>query len=61
MRFNFNARNWHNWISIILVLPILIVAITAIFIAHHKALGMEQLMLLKLFHGCQAIKLAVKK
>lgn len=42
MRFNFNARSWHNWISVILVLPILIVAITAIFIAHHKSLGMEQ-------------------
>jgi hypothetical protein len=43
MKVNFNARSWHNWISIILVLPIIIVGITAIFIAHHKTLKMEQI------------------
>lgn len=42
MKFNFNARSWHNWVSIILVLPMIIIGITAIFIAHHKALKMEQ-------------------
>lgn len=42
MKFNFNARSWHNWVSIILVLPMIIIGITAIFIAHHKSLKMEQ-------------------
>ncbi len=43
MSFNFNARNWHNWVSIILVLPMIIIGITAIFIAHHKTLKMDQI------------------
>ncbi len=34
MTLKFNPRTWHNWISVILSVPILIVAVTAIFIAH---------------------------
>ncbi|MBI3144381.1 MAG: PepSY domain-containing protein [Pseudogulbenkiania sp.] len=33
------ARHWHNQIGLILALPMLIVGLTAIFIAHDKALG----------------------
>lgn len=39
----YNNRRWHSWISAILALPILIVGLTAIFIAHDKALGLKKM------------------
>lgn len=36
-------RSWHAWLSVILALPILIVGLTAIFIAHDKALGLKDI------------------
>jgi hypothetical protein len=36
-----DARQWHIWIGLILSLPVFIVGITAIFIAHGKSLGFE--------------------
>lgn len=43
MKLNFTPRSWHTWSSLILALPILIVAVTAIFMAHRKALGTEEI------------------
>lgn len=43
MSLKFNARSWHNWISVILVVPILIVAVTAVFIAHNRSLGLNEI------------------
>jgi hypothetical protein len=43
MKLNFNARSWHIWASIILALPILIVGLTAVFIAHKKSLGTDDI------------------
>lgn len=39
----FNPRTWHNWISFALVIPILLVAVTAVFIAHNKAQGLKDI------------------
>jgi hypothetical protein len=36
-------RGWHIWLSIALSLPILIVSLTAIFIAHGKSLGLKEI------------------
>lgn len=43
MKLNFKSRSWHTWVSVILSLPILIVALTAVFIAHKKTLGTEDI------------------
>lgn len=43
MKLNFKPRSWHTWSSLILALPILIVAVTAIFMSHRKALGTEEI------------------
>jgi hypothetical protein len=43
MKINFKARSWHTWGSLILALPILIVGASAIFIAHKKALGTDEI------------------
>lgn len=43
MTLNFNSRTWHNWISAILVAPILIVAVTAVFIAHNQELELKEI------------------
>lgn len=43
MKLNFKARSWHTWGSLILALPILIVGASAVFIAHKKALGTEDI------------------
>ncbi len=43
MKLNLKARSWHTWASIILALPILIVGASAIFIAHKKSLGTEDI------------------
>jgi hypothetical protein len=43
-RWSFGSfRGWHLWLSIALSLPILIVALTAIFIAHGKSLGLKEI------------------
>jgi hypothetical protein len=36
------ARRWHTWLGVILALPILVVALTAVFMAHRKVLGTDQ-------------------
>ena len=38
---NLKARKWHTWAGILLALPMLIVGMTALFIAHKKSLGTE--------------------
>ncbi len=43
MKLDFNARAWHNWLGVILSLPILIVAVTAVFIAHEHELGTKSI------------------
>jgi hypothetical protein len=43
MKLNLKARSWHTWASIILALPILIVGASAVFLAHKKALGTEDI------------------
>lgn len=43
MKLKLNARSWHNLISVVLALPILVVAGTAVFIAHDKALGLKEI------------------
>lgn len=43
MKVSFKARSWHTWGSLILALPILIVGASAIFIAHKKALGTDEI------------------
>lgn len=37
-----SARHWHLWVGLVLALPMLIVGITAFFIAHEKQLGLDQ-------------------
>ncbi len=36
-------RWWHKWLGILLALPLLLVALTAILLAHDKALGLRQI------------------
>jgi hypothetical protein len=43
MQFNFKSRSWHRWVSVSLSLPILVVALTAILMAHRKSLGAEEI------------------
>ena len=43
MRSILDSRQWHLWVSLVLALPILVVAVTAVFIAHDKALGLKDL------------------
>lgn len=40
MKPTLKARDWHTWVSLILSLPLLIVGLTAIFLAHGKTLGL---------------------
>ena len=39
------ARNWHIWVSVALGLPLLLVGLTTVFIAHEKALGTKEVLL----------------
>jgi len=39
------ARHWHNWGGLILALPLIIIGLTAVFIAHDKALGTRQVVI----------------
>lgn len=34
-----SVRNWHNWVSVALGIPLLLVGLTTFFIAHEKPLG----------------------
>lgn len=43
MKLKYDNRSWHAWISVVLALPILIVAVTATFIAHTNALGLKEI------------------
>lgn len=43
MNLRFDSRKWHIWVSVILSLPILIVAVTAVFIAHNKSLRLGEI------------------
>ncbi|MFN4292316.1 MAG: PepSY domain-containing protein [Permianibacter sp.] len=36
-------RNWHNWISVALGVPLLLVGLTTVFIAHEKRLGTKSI------------------
>ncbi|MDP2248513.1 MAG: hypothetical protein Q8J65_10305, partial [Nitrosomonadales bacterium] len=61
MAFKFSARTWHNWVSFVLVIPILIVSITAVLIAHDKRLGLKEIDITRLVgwlpgYGTSAMK-----
>jgi len=43
MKLKFNSRKWHAWISFAISIPILLVAISAILIAHGQALGFRDI------------------
>lgn len=43
MKLNFKSRSWHTWTSVILALPILVIALTALAMAHKKALGIDEI------------------
>src|SRR4051812_26279123 len=43
MKLSFNSRKWHAWLSFAVSLPILLVAATAILIAHGQALGFRDI------------------
>lgn len=43
MKLGFNPRHWHTWTSVVLAVPILIVALTAILIAHDHELGLKEI------------------
>lgn len=42
MQLNLKARDWHNWVSVILLVPMLIVGLSTLFLAHKKELGLEK-------------------
>ncbi len=39
-----NVRNWHTWLSIAFAIPLLLVGLTTVFMAHEKALGTKEIM-----------------
>jgi uncharacterized iron-regulated membrane protein len=43
MKLQYNNRKWHAWISFAISLPILLVAVTAILIAHGQKLGFRDI------------------
>jgi hypothetical protein len=43
MKTRFDSRKWHIWVSIALSIPILIVSVTAVFIAHEHELGLKDI------------------
>lgn len=43
MSIKISHRSTHIWISVVLAIPILIVALTAIFLAHDKSLGLKKI------------------
>lgn len=42
-KLTLKARDWHGWLSVILLAPLLLVGLTAFFIAHSKALGLKDI------------------
>lgn len=42
MPLNLKARDWHNWTAVILLVPMLIVGLSSLFLAHKKELGLEK-------------------
>lgn len=40
-----SMRNWHNWVSVSLGVPLLLVGLTTFFIAHEKRLGTKEIVL----------------
>lgn len=40
-----SMRNWHTWASLVLGIPLLLVGLTAVFIAHDKSLGTKEVTL----------------
>lgn len=43
MNLNLKARDWHNWVSVLLIVPMLLVGFTSIFLAHKKELGLNEI------------------
>lgn len=43
MELNFKARDWHNWASAILAVPLILVGLTTIFLAHKKELKLNDI------------------
>lgn len=43
MKARFDSRKWHIWVSIALSIPILIVSVTAVFIAHEHELRLKEI------------------
>ena len=43
MKLNLKARDWHNWVSVVLVVPMLLVGMTSLFIAHKQALKLNEI------------------
>lgn len=43
MQINFKARDWHNWISVILAVPLVLVGLTSVFLAHKKELKLNDM------------------
>lgn len=37
------VRDWHGWLSVTLLVPLLLVGLTALFMSHHKALGLREI------------------
>lgn len=42
LKITFKARDWHNWVSVVLLLPMLLVGFTSLFIAHKKSLALDE-------------------
>jgi hypothetical protein len=43
MASRFRSRNWHNWAAPLVAVPLLLVALTAVLLAHRKAIGAAEL------------------
>lgn len=43
MNLNLKARDWHNWIAVILLIPLLLFGLTSPFLAHKKALDLDKI------------------
>ncbi|MBI3140596.1 MAG: hypothetical protein HYZ19_01880 [Rhodocyclales bacterium] len=42
MKLTLKARDWHNWVSVLLLVPTLLVGLTAVFLAHRKELRLNE-------------------
>lgn len=52
-----SMRNWHTWVSLVLGIPLLLVGLTAVFIAHDKSLGTKDITLPVGGMGYEAIEI----